>query len=527
MTDVLTATCASCGVGIQGTKFCENCGAPVAIAAPTAYPARPRNPFEPGAGQPNSPALANGAGSPRGKLSPRGRLIAVISIVVVVVLVVGGGGALWYFASKLGGAASPEAAAVKLVSSFQTMDPVGIYGSLAPSEVSEVTQAFQKLSGVHPKSNGVNLQSELTSLKKSLTITTTGVAYRTDQLADGVARVVWTKGSIKINGSAKQLANVEVDLEAPAIRSAGENNHESTTEINRTITDMRKSLSGEIRLPQTLQASKAGGLSLIVVNEGSGWYVSPVLSLADEYFRGYAENKQNYDGKADQTFINPAVAHKADSDFLGSTVVDAGNYGSPDAAAKALVKATFDNDSRAVAATLSLPERRLVSVYGPWLEQALSSTDGSAKTAYGTVTVKAAQFSSTIVGAKADVRIDDLDLSDTQYNNDVHQNLTKDIEIQGTCASVNGQDVEDSGYYDDEGQWVAQQNIESTRWHGCFSSVSALSRLGFTKLTLVAVSENGKWVISPFTTMSNAVSIVTDNFLTYYKAGRLKQLFAN
>ncbi len=523
MTDVPPATCASCGASNNGTKFCENCGASIAITATAAYPARPRNPFEAGAGQPKSPASANRDGSPRRGLSGRRRLIAAMSIGLAVVLVLGGG-ALWYFTSKFGGAASPEAAAVKLVSSFQSMDLVGIYGSLAPSEVSAVTQAFQKLSGVHPKSNGVNVQNELTSLKKALTITTTGVAYRTDQLADGVARVVWTKGSIQINGSAKQLANVIVDLETPAIRTAGENFHESTADINATIATTRKNLSDGIRLPQTLQASKAGGLSLIVVNEGGGWYVSPVLSLADMFFRVDVASKP---GNAGRTFINATVAKNADSDFLGSKVVDAGSYSTPDAAAKALVNATVANDSQAVAATLSLPERRLVSVYGPWLQTALSSTGGPGNTVYGTASIKAAQFSSTIVGSKADVRIDDLEITNTQYNNDVQQNLTSDIKIQGTCASVNSQGVVATGYYDYAGQYVPDVHVALNRWHGCFSALPALSRLGFTKLSLVAVSENGKWVISPFTTISDAVSTVTDKFLTYYKAGRLKQLFAN
>jgi hypothetical protein len=445
-----------------------------------------------------------------------------ISIAVIVALVAAGGGAWWYFSSKLGGAASPEAAAVKLVSSFQNMDPVGLYGSLAPSEVNEVSQAFQKLSNAHPKSGGVNVQNELTSLKSALTITTTGVAYRTDKLADGVERVVWTKGSIKIGGNAKKLANVLVDLEAPTIRAADEQAGESKANINREIASMRTNLARDTHLPQTLQASKANGFSLIVVDEGSGWYVSPILSLADMEFRSSVQ--YSADGK--YSFLSAATAHEADSANLGSTVVDAGSYSTPEAAAKALANAAVDTDSKEVAATLSLPERRLVSIYGPWIEKEIDAGGGSSKI-YGSLAIKAAQFSSTISGQQADIRIDNLDVTDTRFNSEVNQNLTTDFQIQGTCANVTGQTEADNGYYSDyDGQWISDPQVGSTNWHGCFADVPALSRLGFTKLTLVAVKEGGGWVVSPFATMSNGISIVTDNFLDYYNSGTLKQLFA-
>jgi hypothetical protein len=526
MTDVLTATCASCGAQIYGTRFCEKCGTPVATnvsLAPTSpgiSSAAPQNPFGPGAGAVSGAPY--GDTPPRRPLSRRGRVIVGISIGVIVALVAAGGGAWWYFSSKLGGAASPEAAAVKLVSSFQNMDPVGIYGSLAPSEVSEVSQAFQKLSNAHPKNDGVNIQDDLASLKSALTITTTGVAYRTDKLADGVERVVWTKGSIKIVGNSKKLANVLVDLEAPAIRAADEQRGESKTNIDRDIASARKGYAHNANVHQTFTASKAGGLSIIVVDEGSGWYVSPILTIADLEFRSYA---QYSDQGTNKSFLDAAAAHDADSRYLGSTVADAGNFSTPEAAAKALANAAVDTDSLHLAATLSLPERRLVSVYGPWVEKDIDNAGGPSK-AYGTLAIKAAQFSSTISGQQAKIRIDNLDVTDTRYDNELNQNLTSDFQIQGTCASLTGQTEVDNGYDSDSG-WVSDPQVGSTSWHGCFSDVPALSRLGFSNLSLVAVQENGRWLVSPFATTSNAISIVTDKFLGYYNSGRLKQLFAN
>jgi hypothetical protein len=39
MTDVVTATCATCGADIYGTRFCENCGKPAGVAGSTAQAA--------------------------------------------------------------------------------------------------------------------------------------------------------------------------------------------------------------------------------------------------------------------------------------------------------------------------------------------------------------------------------------------------------------------------------------------------------------------------------------------------------
>ncbi len=468
-------------------------------------------------------------GAQASKRSPRPMrrrwLIGSLAVVAVVAVVLGGG--YWFFVgSKLGGAPSPEAAAEKLVSSIQNFDLVGLYGSFAPSEVGEVQQSIQKLSNAHPSKGGVDANKELSALRSALTITTTGMAYRTDKLADGVERVMWTKGSIKVSGSAKNIAQVESDLIDPYVTSNLKSEGLSTADITRQMSESRTSLASSIHLPTTLKASSAP-LAIVAVQEGSGWYISPVLTLVDTYFRLYATSSEQVSQAAPDSkgFLDSGFAAQADSDLLGSTVVSAGHYTTPEAAAKAMVNAATQADSHSLAATMPLPERRLVSIYGPWVEKILRSNSSNSGTAYGDLSLTSAKFSSTITGDQARLHIDGLDVADSYYNSSVGENLTNRVHVQGTCANLQGENVVDNAYQDYYGNWVDNYQVVPNNWKGCFSDSGVLSRLGFSDFSLIAVKENGGWLVSPFASIGDATSIVSERVLTYYSSNRLSQLF--
>ncbi len=504
-------------------------------SAPVAAPPTPAEPVAVGMQPaPSSSGNALSASRLRGQpfeqalhLIRRRRVLVPVAIVSVIAIALGGG--YWALVgSKLGGASSPEAAADKLVSSIRDFDPVALYGSLAPSEVDEFTQSVKKLADAHPKKGGVDSSKELSALRSALSITTTGTAYRTDKLAEGVERVMWTKGSIELSGSGEKVAEVESDVIEPYLASSLERVGSSPTEIARQKSELHQSLLSGIHLPTTLKASNSS-LGIIAVQEGNGWYVSPILTYIDLTYRAYASLSavapDTLNVVKPQSFLDSGFAEKTDSENLGSTVVPAEKFDTPNAAAEALVTAAARVDSQSLAATMPLPERRLLSIYGPWIEKLMRPSTSNTPT-FGNLSVTAAKFGSTVSGDRARVNIDSLDVSQTRHDSNVGEDVTNHVHLQGTCAQLTGEKVQDASYQDYFGNWVDDYQVVPNNWNGCFSDSRVLSRLGFSDFSLIAVKEDGGWLISPFATMGDAASIVSDRMLSYYESNRLSDLFA-
>ncbi len=467
---------------------------------PTAPYGTPADPFAPGGG---APAAPSGAGSARPRKSRKGLFIG-LSIGIVAVLVLAGGGVWWFFASRLGGASSPEAAFTKLISGVESVDPLTLYGSFAPSEVGQLKDALTKLTSAVPGGDdgAIDIQTLLSDLKSSVTITTEDLTFDTEELADDVARVTWTDGSITIDGDEQKIADALVEGYAPAMRAQFEAYGYTDTEIDELLDEAKQSAADDLDLPYTLNADDVDsddgqGIALVMVDEGSGWYVSPMLSYADTVYRSL-------------------VAYDSSVGRLGDEVVAGASFSTPEAAAEGLTNAVVSGDIENIAAALPLAERRLASIYGPALWDTVDYSS-----ALDDLRIDSARFSSEIDGDTARVSIEDLTISGGAYSSSVEQDLYWSWTLSGTCANWTYEYPSSTYSY----RYGYSYEVEQTTGSGCAEDVPVLDRLGVADVDLIATKENGGWFVSPTATIADAASIMVDNFMEYYQDGRLDELF--
>lgn len=491
---------------------------PVAATIPPAPTAErspePPRPVGPIAGVPATGSVEPTSGEPPWAIAPhpepspkpfwRRRWVIGTAIGVVVLLVAGGAGTWWFVSSRFGGASTPTAAAERLASSVENVDPVALYGALAPSEISELQPSFEKIAASHPQKDGVDVAKLLDGIHKAITVTPANMTFRTETIADGVERVTWTKGSVKISGDEKALANALFAAEEPLMRDSLKASGRSPSDIDQQVADSRSSFVGSVRLPQTIDSKNYNPeLSVVAVQEGGGWYISPLMTIADAWARSVQRNEgRNV----------PA---------LGDHVVDARQFSTPQDAAKALADAIVHHDTYAMAQDLSLPERRLVSIYGPVWTRATDQGSSSSPAP----TLSGVQFSATTNGDTASLRIDNATLTTARFDSDVSQNLTTTTTLHGVCANWDGQSAYDNGYTDDYGNYQDNWQVQNTSGQYCLTDYRPLEKLGAADLTIQAVKENGGWLVSPIATIANAVSIVTDHYMKLQDSGQLADLF--
>lgn len=443
------------------------------------------------------------------KQRPRRRgLIIGLSAGIAAVLVVAGGGAWWYFASRLGGASSPEAAVEKLISGASAFDPLSIYGSLAPSEVSLLRGPMERLAAASPEDvEAPDGQEILGSLRSALEITSRDLEFESDELADGVARVTWVGGEITIDGDARAVADALVEASEQTLRSSLEASSYTESDIDAVIEDTRDEIASSMDLPQTISASDADTpLAVVTVDEG-GWFISPALSVADAAYR-------TSDAATDPAFT------------LGDEIVEAKTFDSPEEAATALIDAALSGDVRDLAATLPLAERRVLSIYGSPIAE--SAGYGSAWPTG--IEVTTTDLSSTIDGDTARISIDEVAWSATSYDAGVGADLTDVYSLSGTCMTWTDQYAWDDGWWSegaswwDSGEWVENYVVEETSGDGCLEDQPGVGSLGLEDAAVIAVKENGGWLVSPTSTLADVTAIMTERALEYYEDGRLDEL---
>lgn len=470
--------------------------------AASAVPATPTGATDPG--------WVPAAQAPERRPRRRGLIIG-LSAGVAAVLVVAGGGAWWFFASRLGGASSPEAAAEKLIAGASAFDPLSMYGSLAPSEVSLLRDPLERLANATSTADDVetvDAQEFLASLRSELKITSRDLAFESEELAEGVARVTWTGGEISIDGDERAVADVLIDAYEPTLRSSLESSLDPS-EIDAAIADARESITSGMDLPHTIRANDAGSpLAVVTVDEG-GWFISPALSFADAAYR------------SSDAAEDPAFA-------LGDEIVEAATFDSPEAAATGLIDAALSGDVDDLAAALPLAERRLLSIYGTPIAESAGYGAGWPTG----IDITTADLSAQIDGDTARVSIDELAWSATSYDEAVGADLTDVYSLSGTCMTWTDQYAWDDGWWSDDaswwdsGEWVENYVVDETSGDGCLEDQTGIGSLGLEDAAVIAVKENGGWLVSPTATIADATALMTDRILEYYEDGRLDELLS-
>ncbi|MGO1849991.1 variant leucine-rich repeat-containing protein, partial [Microbacterium sp.] len=163
-----------------------------------AFGAQPA-PMQPGVAWAPSPVVD----APR-KKSKKGLVISLSAVGVVVL--VAGSGAVWAASAGLfgGGSNSPEAAASKLVDGALDVDPIALYTSMAPSEMTYLEEAVKTIGDIGDSGDDEYL-TVAQDVLDAIDVTSSDLTYETDQLMDEVARVRLIGGTVTIDADVDEL----------------------------------------------------------------------------------------------------------------------------------------------------------------------------------------------------------------------------------------------------------------------------------------------------------------------------------
>lgn len=479
-------------------------------ATPNAYPASstPVNPF--GASPATRPGTAKAPRAP-GKLS----LPVVIALGVTAVLVMGGGVAAAVLLPRLIPAASPEAAAERLLTSVASLDYVSLGSSIAPSEASLFLEPLEELRSIDTTSDDETAQSAgdaVARLQRAVSVDMQDLVFDTEEITKGVELVTLTDGVITIDGDPSEIAAALVDLSAVQLRVQYESWGYSDSEIVDLLDEERDRIEDSLDLPFELDIEQViedsyfstSPFSVVTVDEG-GWYVSPLLSTAHLYAVGYS-----YDGSEIR---------------LGDEIPDPVVSRTPEEAIQATFDAITDTTSGRdylleVAATLPLAERRLVAIYGPSIPLLHDSNPWAQLEENGGYFLTAnAEFSDAVQsGSTAQVRSWEAEI-DWAWSG---SNVT--IVVDDHCADY-------SSYLEYYDSYWEEWDYSSDSGSVCLDDVGRtggfdLADLGIDQPSLMAVQQGGGWQFSALTTVSSLFTDATRALAQMSRDGDLSDIFA-
>ncbi|OCG74785.1 hypothetical protein [Microbacterium sediminis] len=343
--------------------------APAAPGAPDApSPASPAPAPGTAASAPGTPAPAPAPGTPApGTPAPaparkrrRGLLIGAIAAGTVIVL--GGGGAIAWSLFAPRGAATPTGAVEKLVDVVTGDNLLGALSLIAPSEAEVFSGIAESAAGI--RFGDIAYDDYLADAYAAISIDAEDLVYDETTIAEGVARVGIVDGSPTIDADVEALADV---LEAFARAHAetfaeysGMDPDQIEAELERGRADLVAGIDDafpvSIDFADEVDADGITPAQALVVDEG-GWYLSPLLTLADGGLTGFAGAQRD--------------------DVIGDAVIDAVPSASAEAALDDAI-AGFNawqstGEMEPFVERLPLAERRLLSLYGRGLSLDLPS----------------------------------------------------------------------------------------------------------------------------------------------------------
>ncbi|MGN8025466.1 hypothetical protein [Microbacterium sp. 22242] len=447
-------------------------------------------------GAPIVPAVVLAASAPARRKLKRPAIVGIVAGVAALALA---GGAFAVVKTLTGGAPSPEAAAQRLVDGVLGGNLLSLATAFAPSEAAYVTPLIDAASKIPVDGKDNGAADAVARLHDALKITTKDVEFTSEKIAEGVAIVELASGSVHIDGDAQKVADASVDLTYASNPYLAYGR--TSADLEQAKADAKRSMAESLKFPidwkakdQIAQATQAGRdnpFRIVTVDEG-GWYVSPLMSTAELGFIAGRPGPQS------------ALQR-------GSTIVPAVHFDTPEAAldgtAQAVAQAYETGRWQPLAATLPLPERRVLSIYGPALpatmEQQALQQQGTAK-----ITVQAHHESEN---GDTVVIPDKLSVAVTGSGRPLFDATMTD---ECMASRVTGYT---SGYDSSNGS-----NGSSSF---CPKSIPALSKLGLTRFQLVAVQENGGWLIDPLASVTHEGVIALRGYAHYAKDGKLDELF--
>ena len=464
---------------------------------------------QPGQPHPGGPAPGHGGGAagyggyaPPSQPAPapkkkRGLLIGIIAAATVVVLGLGAWGA-FALIGRTGGSATPAAPAEHLFASAAKFDQVGSALALAPIETELFRGAFERLLdagyGQPPENSDIPaLQDSFESLHKALDVTLEDFEYSTESVVDGVEIVTVEQGRIVLDGDQTEINDALHDI---ALATAYETAIQSGDSVDEAVERAHSSAeytAVELDLPGTydLRTGWEGDsstalqfpLRLVTVQEGSGWYVSAVMTgaqLAIESMNEWSSGSSAIDApRAEVLDAAPA----ATPEEAGHAFADGIMHGIEEA------MTGVGAPGRDAVGLLALAERRIASLYllpalDYWQEQNTSASSPAFTWQSGGGWRSFEYEGRTMVLPE-------------EYT----------ITVEGETVTFDDYCMRDPGGN-----------------RSCLNDDKAFRELGLDRLGLVVVQEDGGWVVSLFETTGIAFETAMMRYLELRDAGELHLL---
>lgn len=409
----------------------------------------------------------------QGAKKSRGKMAAIISVIVVAVLVVIGGGAfaLTRFLPGAGGFATPNALANSISSAFDSNKLANLAPALAPSEL-EAATLWQKDYKANGKADWTKLMSPeaLADYIGQIDISKSAIEHTVDEKSDNLSLITITKWEGEITVKPELADKFREYYE----KAKGD---KLTADESKMFDDLKREISEEPNYSGNILQGlfNTDKLTLVSVKEGGKWYISPVMTMAEQMV-SYSSVTPNYG--ADFTNIEGA---KSPEEAV-SGMVDALRNGA----------GMGDKDFYRF---LDLPERRVAAVYGGsgstggvgdsiQVNWGLTSTkvSGGAVVNFGTTSItfdgsyKVEFNNDTVTYSYAD--------SGSSYNSRYTSSKPQSQTVRFTEGLVNPERL---------GVFAVQDN---TGWHVSF--ISTVGNLNLLEATDAAVNEAVNGMSSSF-----------------------------
>lgn len=409
----------------------------------------------------------------QGAKKSRGKMAAIISVIVVAVLVVIGGGAfaLTRFLPGAGGFATPNALANSISSAFDSNKLANLAPALAPSEL-EAATLWQKDYKANGKADWTKLMSPeaLADYIGQIDISKSTIEHTVDEKSDNLSLITITKWEGEITVKPELADKFRENYE----KAKGD---KLTADESKMFDDLKRQISEEPNYSGNIlqRLFNTDKLTLVSVKEGGKWYISPVMTMAEQMV-SYSSVTPNYGAD----FTNVQGAKSPEEAVSG--MVDALRNGA----------GMGDKDFYRF---LDLPERRVAAVYGGsgstggvgdsiQVNWGLTSTkvSGGAVVNFGTTSItfdgsyKVEFNNDTVTYSYAD--------SGSSYNSRYTSSKPQSQTVRFTEGLVNPERL---------GVFAVQDN---TGWHVSF--ISTVGNLNLLEATDAAVNEAVNGMSSSF-----------------------------
>ena len=278
----------------------------------------------------------------QGAKKSRGKMAAIISVIVVAVLVVIGGGAfaLTRFLPGAGGFATPKALANSVSSAFDSNKLANLAPALAPSEL-EAATLWQKDYKANGKADWTKLMSPeaMADYIGQIDISKSTIEHTVDEKSENLSLITITKWEGEITVKPELADKFREYYE----KAKGD---KLTADESKMFDDLKRDISEEPNYSGNIlqRLFNTDKLTLVSVKEGGKWYISPVMTMAE------------------QMYPTSTVTPNYGADF---TNVEGAK--SPEEAVSGMVDALRNGagmGDKDFYRFLDLPERRVAAVYG-------------------------------------------------------------------------------------------------------------------------------------------------------------------